>query len=138
MFGKKPSKPQSRIDSLIGAGTRVEGSIVFTGGLRVDGEIKGDVTSAADQPSTIVVSEQARIEGQVKVTQMVVNGTIVGHMHAAECLERQPRGRVTGEIHDTNLEIQLGAVVEGRLVHAAETGEGKAVELKLAKGHGGN
>ena len=138
MFGKKPSKPQSRIDSLIGAGTRVEGSIVFTGGLRVDGEIKGDVTSAADQPSTIVVSEQARIEGQVKVTHMVVNGTIVGHIHASEFLELQPRCRVTGDIHYTNLEIQLGAVVEGRLVHAAETGEGKAVELKLAKGHGGN
>lgn len=135
MFGKKPSKPQNRIDSLIGAGTRIEGSVIFSGGLRIDGEVKGDVASSNDQPSTVVVSEQARIEGEVSVTHMVVNGTIIGHVHASEFLELQPRSRVTGDIHYTNLEIHLGAVVEGRLVHAAASGEGKAVELKLAKGN---
>ena len=135
MFKSKPSKPQNRIDSLIGAGTRIEGSVVFSGGLRIDGEVKGDVVAAGDQPSTVVVSEQARIEGEVKVTHMVVNGTIVGHVHASEFLELQPKCRVSGDIHYTNLEIQLGAVVEGRLVHAAAAGEGKAIELKLAKGN---
>lgn len=135
MFGKKPSKPQNRIDSLIGAGTRIEGSVIFSGGLRIDGEVKGDVASSNDQPSTVVVSEQARIEGEVSVTHMVVNGTIIGHVHASEFLELQPRSRVTGDIHYSNLEIHLGAVVEGRLVHAAASGEVKAVELKLAKGN---
>ena len=135
MFKSKPSKPQSRIDSLIGAGTRIEGSIIFSGGLRIDGEIKGDVSASSDQPSTVVVSEQARIEGEVKVTHMVVNGTIVGHVHASEFLELQPKCRVSGDIHYTNLEIQLGAVVEGRLVHAGAASEGKAIELKLAKGN---
>ena len=38
MFGAKPTKPQNRIDSLIGAGTIVEGNISFSGGLRVDGQ----------------------------------------------------------------------------------------------------
>jgi len=135
MFGKKPSKPQNRIDSLIGAGTRIEGNIVFSGGLRIDGEVKGDVSSSTEQPSTVVVSEQARIEGEVRVTHMVVNGTIAGQVHASEFLELQPRCRVTGDIHYTNLEIHLGAIVEGRLVHAAASGENKAVELKLAKGN---
>jgi cytoskeletal protein CcmA (bactofilin family) len=136
MFTKKPSKPQNRIDSLIGAGTRIEGNVVFNGGLRVDGEVKGDVVAANDQPSTVVVSEQARIEGEVRVSHMVINGTVVGQVHALEFLELQPRCRVTGDIHYTNLEIQLGAVVDGRLVHAGASGEGKAaVELKLAKGN---
>jgi len=135
MFAKKPSKPQNRIDSLIGAGTRIEGSVIFSGGLRIDGEVKGDVVASTDQPSTVVVSEQARIEGEVRVSHMVINGTVVGHVHATEFLELQPRSRVTGDIHYTNLEIQLGAVVEGRLVHAAAGGEAKAVELKLAKGN---
>ena len=135
MFAKKPTKPQNRIDSLIGAGTRIEGSVIFSGGLRIDGEVKGDVVASTDQPSTVVVSEQARIEGEVRVTHMVINGTVVGHVHATEFLELQPRSRVTGDIHYTNLEIQLGAVVEGRLVHAAAGGEAKAVELKLAKGN---
>ena len=135
MFAKKPSKPQNRIDSLIGAGTRIEGSVIFSGGLRIDGEVKGDVVASTDQPSTVVVSEQARIEGEVRVTHMVINGTVVGHVHASDFLELQPRSRVTGDIHYTNLEIQLGAVVDGRLVHAAAGGEAKAVELKLAKGN---
>jgi cytoskeletal protein CcmA (bactofilin family) len=135
MFGNKPSKPQNRIDSLIGAGTRIEGNVVFSGGLRIDGEVKGDVVAANEQPSTVVVSEQARIEGEVRVSHMVINGTVVGQVHALEFLELQPRCRVTGDIHYTNLEIQLGAVVDGRLVHAAASGEGKAVELKLAKGN---
>ena len=52
MFSKKASKPQNRIDSLIGAGTKIEGSITFSGGLRVDGEIKGNVIAAGEQPST--------------------------------------------------------------------------------------
>lgn len=135
MFTKKPSKPQNRIDSLIGAGTRIEGSVIFSGGLRIDGEVKGDVVASTEQPSTVVVSEQARIEGEVRVSHMVINGTVVGHVHATDFLELQPRSRVTGDIHYTNLEIQLGAVVEGRLVHAAAGGEAKAVELKLAKGN---
>ena len=135
MFGKKPSKPQNRIDSLIGAGTRIEGNVIFSGGLRIDGEIKGDVASSTDQPSTVVVSEQARIEGEVRVTHMVVNGTITGQVHATELLELQPRCRMTGDIHYTNLEIHLGAIVEGRLIHAAASGESRAVELKLAKGN---
>ncbi|NJN40302.1 MAG: cell shape determination protein CcmA, partial [Gammaproteobacteria bacterium] len=84
MFSKKPSKPQNRIDSLIGAGTRIEGNVVFSGGLRIDGEVKGDVSSSTGQPSTVVVSEQARIEGEVRVTHMVVNGTIAGQVHASE------------------------------------------------------
>ncbi len=135
MFTKKPTKPQNRIDSLIGAGTRIEGSVIFSGGLRIDGEVKGDVVASTEQPSTVVVSEQARIEGEVRVSHMVINGTVVGHVHATDFLELQPRSRVTGDIHYTNLEIQLGAVVEGRLVHAAAGGEAKAVELKLAKGN---
>ncbi|MCC6610241.1 MAG: polymer-forming cytoskeletal protein [Burkholderiales bacterium] len=135
MFGAKSTKPQNRIDSLIGAGTRIEGNVIFSGGLRIDGEVKGDVTAAAGQPSTVVVSEQARVEGAVRVTHMVVNGTIEGPVHVSEFLELQPKSRVMGDIHYKSLEIHLGAVVEGRLVHGEAAGEGKAVELKLAKGN---
>ena len=82
MFGKRAPKPQSRIDSLIGSGTRIEGNISFSGGLRVDGEIKGNVRAESGQPSTLVLSEQARIEGVIQVSHLVVNGTVVGPVHA--------------------------------------------------------
>jgi cytoskeletal protein CcmA (bactofilin family) len=133
MFGKKPPKPQTRIDSLIGAGTRIEGNVIFTGGLRIDGEVKGDVRSAEGQTGTLVISEHARVEGEIAVAHLVVNGTVVGPVEATDFLELQPRSRVTGDVHYTSIEMHLGAVVEGRLVHKSTATETKPVELKLAK-----
>ena len=127
---KQPSRPQNRIDSLIGLGTRIEGNVTFKGGLRVDGEITGNVTAQPDQPSTLVLSERARIDGEIRVSHLVVNGTVNGPVYATEFLELQPNSRVKGDVHYSVLEIHLGAVVEGRLVH--RSGETKAVELKLA------
>jgi cytoskeletal protein CcmA (bactofilin family) len=130
MFRKQPSRPQNRIDSLIGAGTRIEGGVTFKGGLRVDGEIVGNVTALPDQASTLVLSEKARIDGEIRVSHLVVNGTVNGPVYAAEFLELQAHSRVKGDVHYSTLEMHLGAIVEGRLVHRSS--ETKAVELKLA------
>lgn len=133
MFGKKTSKPQGRIDSLIGAGTSVAGDVTFSGGLRVDGEIKGNVRGADGQPATLVISEQARIEGEVSVSHLVINGTVIGSVHSSDFLELQTRARVTGDVEYSTVEMHLGAVVQGRLVHLGVSA--KAVELKLATSH---
>jgi cytoskeletal protein CcmA (bactofilin family) len=132
MFGKKAggSKPQNRIDSLVGAGTSVTGDVTFSGGLRVDGEIRGNVRGAPDQVTTLVISEHARVEGEISVSHLVINGTVIGPVHSSEFLELQPRARVTGDVEYSTIEIQLGAVVQGRLVHQGAAA--KSVELKLA------
>jgi cytoskeletal protein CcmA (bactofilin family) len=130
MFGGKASKPQTRIDSLIGEGTTVEGNVIFSGGLRVDGRVKGNVQTSDDQPSTLVLSERARIEGEIRVSHAVVNGTVVGPVFAAEYVELQAKSNVTGDVHYRTLEIQLGAVVQGRLVHQQESSAPKAMAVK--------
>jgi cytoskeletal protein CcmA (bactofilin family) len=132
MFRKQPSKPQNRIDSLIGVGTKIEGNINFSGGLRVDGEVVGNVTAVSDEPSTLVLSEKARIEGEISVSHLVVNGEISGPVYVAEFLELQSRSRVKGDVHYNNLEMHLGAIVEGQLVHRSGESESRTVELKLA------
>jgi cytoskeletal protein CcmA (bactofilin family) len=135
MFGKKePKKPQNRIDSLIGQGTRIEGNVCFSGGLRVDGQVVGDVTGAGDTPSMLVLSEQARIEGAIRVSHVVINGTVVGPVHAGDYLELQSKARVSGNVHYKNMEIQLGAVVEGNLVHQDSQYSEKVVAFKPASG----
>ena len=130
MFTKKSGKPQSRIDSLIGAGTSVEGDVRFAGGLRVDGTIKGNVSAADGEHSTLVISEQARIEGDVCVAHLVINGTVAGAVTSSELLELQSRAQVTGDVQYNTIEIHLGAVIQGRLIHQGTVA--KAVELKLA------
>ncbi len=131
MFGKKlNSKPQGRIDSLIGAGTSLVGDVTFSGGLRVDGEVRGNVRSADGQPATLVLSEHARIEGEISVSHVVINGTVIGPVHSSDFLELQPRAKVTGDVEYATIEMHLGAIVQGRLVHQGSPA--KAVELKLA------
>lgn len=129
MFGKKSdSKPQGRIDSLIGAGTRVEGSIRFSGGLRIDGEVAGSVEATEGASSTLVLSEHARVEGGISVAHLVSNGTVVGSVSVSESLEMQSKARIVGDVDYAVIEMHQGAVIEGRLVHRGA----KSVELKLA------
>lgn len=132
MFGEKNSKPQSRIDCLIGAGTTVEGNIEFTGGLRVDGKVRGNVSAAEGKPGTLVLSEQAQIEGEIHVSHVVINGTVIGPVYAVEYVELQPKANVTGDVHYKTLEMQLGAVVQGRLVFETDGKADKVVQFKAA------
>ena len=128
---RKQNKPQGRIDTLIGSSTRIEGNVLFSGGLRIDGAVRGNVCALPDQPGTIVLSEHARVDGEVQAAHIVVNGTINGPVHAGETLELQPSARVRGDVRYKSLEIHHGAVVEGKLVHH-EDSEVKAIGLKLA------
>ena len=130
MFGqRKGNAPQNSIDSLIGAGTRIEGDVFFSGGLRVDGEVHGNICSENAQGGTLVVSEKARVEGAIRVGHVVINGTVVGPVFAAESLELLPLACVTGAVEYHPIEMQQGAVIQGRLVHQTSA---KTVELKLA------
>lgn len=131
MFSKKDgAMPQSKIDSLIGQETRIEGNVSFTGGIRVDGHIVGNVVGAGDQPSMLVLSEQARIEGEIRVSHVVINGTVSGPVHALEYLELQSKAKVTGDVHYKKMEIQVGAVVEGNLVHRDSEYSERVVSIK--------
>lgn len=134
MFSKKHSKPQNRIDSLIGAGTCIEGDLNFSGGMRIDGQVNGNVIAAPGKPSTLVLSEHARVNGEVGVTHLVVNGTISGPVTASEYLELQSKAKVSGDVHYKTLEIQLGAIVEGRLIHSSSAAQDKVVAFKLSSG----
>jgi cytoskeletal protein CcmA (bactofilin family) len=132
MFGNKSNKPQNRIDCLIGAGTTIEGDITFAGGLRVDGHVRGSVVAAEGKPGTLVLSEQAQIEGEIRVSHVVINGTVVGPVHAAEYVELQSKANVTGDVYYKTVEMQLGAVVQGRLVYQNDGKSDKVVHLKPA------
>ena len=116
MFGKT-EKPQSQIDSLIGVGTHIDGNINFSGGLRVDGRVTGNIVALGEKSSTLVLSDQAVIEGKIVVSHAVINGTVSGAIHASEYVELQPKAKVSGDIHYKAMEIQLGASVDGMLHH---------------------
>jgi cytoskeletal protein CcmA (bactofilin family) len=121
MFSRNRQKPQSRIDTLIGAETRVQGDVAFTGGLRVDGAIHGNVSEAGSKAGTLVLSEHGRIEGAIQVSHAVINGTVLGPVRASEYVELQAKSRVTGDVCYKTLEMHIGAVVEGKLIYLNES-----------------
>jgi len=114
MLGRKS---KSTIDSLIGICTNIEGNVHFKGGLRIDGHVKGNVIADVEEPSMLVISEHAKVEGEVRVAHLVVNGEIVGPVYSSELLELQPRARITGDVYYKALEMHGGALVAGKLSH---------------------
>jgi cytoskeletal protein CcmA (bactofilin family) len=126
MFGNKAQPP---IKSLIAEGTRIEGNTKFTEGLRVDGQVVGNMEATTDQPSILVISEAAVVEGLVRADHVIISGTVRGPVHASELLELQPGARIEGDVQYKTLEMHQGAIIVGRLQPLE--GEGKPL-LKLA------
>ena len=112
MFGKKGQPP---IRSLIAQGSRIEGNLKFSDGLRIDGEVVGNTSANAEQPSILVISEAAVVEGEVRADHVIINGTVRGPVHARELLELQPKARIEGDVFYKALEMHQGAMIAGQL-----------------------
>ena len=123
-LAKKPNdKPCNTIDTLIGVTTDMKGDITFSGGLRIDGKVKGNIASRGDDNSTLVLSENAVVTGDISVPHMVVNGKIKGNVRSVERLELQAKAEISGDVTYKVLEIAAGAQVNGSLTRTSEKGE---------------
>ena len=167
---------QPAIKSLIAQGTRIEGDVHFVDGLRIDGEVRGDVRAQGGQSGLLVISALARVEdalkaaaiapdavslegasirarfgstdvqlnakdaiqkalarvdGAVHAAHVIVNGEVVGPVHATELLELQPKARITGDVHYKALEMHQGATICGTMTPTDAVLEEKP-PLKLA------
>jgi len=118
---EKISKPVETIDTLIGAGSILQGDLEFTGGLRVDGHIKGHVSAQDSNNGTLVLSESGVIEGDVNVPHVVINGTVKGNIASTGHVELQANANINGDIHYKAVEMELGAVLNGSLVSDVST-----------------
>lgn len=113
--GKRGTSPHSRIDGLIGRGVKVCGDVSFSGGLRIDGEVVGNITAVDGGSSILVLSEHGRVEGSVSVAHAILNGEVAGPLTVSESLELQAGAKVTGNVEYKSLEVRQGAVVSGAL-----------------------
>jgi len=120
MFGRKKGFSSARIDTLIGQGTVITGDLVFSGGLHVDGTIKGNVTAEEGSTAMLILSEFGHIEGEVTVPNMVLNGEIVGDVFGSTRVELAPKSRIKGSVYYNLIEMAIGAEVNGGLVHQAQ------------------
>jgi cytoskeletal protein CcmA (bactofilin family) len=112
MLGKKKQPP---IKSLIAQGTRIEGNVLFGDGLRIDGDVVGDIRASDEQPSILVVSELASVTGQIHADHVIINGHVKGPVLAFNLLELQPKARIEGDVSYRALEMHQGATISGQL-----------------------
>lgn len=127
MFNKKKQPP---IKSLIADGSQITGSISFADGLRVDGDVNGNIRAKDDMASILVISETAHVTGEITADHIIINGTVKGPVNARLMLELQPKARIEGDVHYAALEMHQGALITGQL-RPILVGEEKPT-LKLA------
>ena len=129
------SSKKPLIKSLIAQGTRVGGGRVYQEGLRIDGDVQGDVFAAEDRPSILVISESASVTGQIHADHVIINGRVKGPVVAHGLLELQPKACIEGDVSYKALEMHQGATIAGQLKPTAGTAEDKPT-LKLAANNG--
>jgi cytoskeletal protein CcmA (bactofilin family) len=127
MFNKKKQPP---IKSLIADGSQITGNISFSDGLRVDGDVSGNIRATDDMASILVISETAHVTGEITADHIIINGTVKGPVSARLMLELQPKARIEGDVHYAALEMHQGALITGQL-RPILVGEEKPT-LKLA------
>lgn len=125
MFSSKKQKRHkaARIDTLIGEKTHIKGDIHFSGGLRIDGVITGNIIADDGEPALLTLSEKGRIEGEVRVPFQLINGDVKGNIYATEHIELADKARISGNVFYKLLEMTMGSEVNGQLIHVGEAEE---------------
>lgn len=126
MFNRKKQPP---IKSLIAVDSTIQGHISFGEGLRIDGQVHGNVLAIEGRSSILVISETAVVHGEIHADHVIINGKILGPVHAAELLELQPTARIEGDVHYKALEMHQGALITGRLQPMQATDDKPALTL---------
>jgi cytoskeletal protein CcmA (bactofilin family) len=122
-------KKQPPIRTLIGEGVVLKGNIDFSDGMRIDGEVQGDLMALRDAPTMLVIGAKARVIGKVNAEHVIIVGEVIGPVLCTGLLELQPTARIDGDISYQLLEMHPGAVVEGELRPLKMSGEKPGLTL---------
>ena len=118
--GKKSKSSGARVDTIIGQQTQISGDLRFSGGLHIDGHVKGNVIADEGSASVLTVSEHGKIDGDVRVPNVFLNGLVTGDVHCDERIELAAKARVNGDVYYNLIEMVMGAEVNGSLLHQTD------------------
>jgi cytoskeletal protein CcmA (bactofilin family) len=138
---KQPFIKMAQLSTLIAEGVEISGDLVFSSGMRIDGRVKGNVTgkrSDGKMPSLLVLSAKGHIEGSIRCGDAVINGSVDGDLDIEHRLELQSDARVCGTIRYRQLQMDVGATVQGHLLRVESAPLGaNVVELGADKAGAG-
>ncbi len=111
-----PKKP-SGVTTLVAEGTEILGDIRFSGNLEIEGSVKGNIIAAEGAESAMRIMESGRVEGDVYVPNVVINGSVNGEVHSSKYIELASKAHVEGNVHYNIIEMVRGAQVNGNLIY---------------------
>ena len=115
MFGRshREQEPGARDIGLLGIDTKFEGSIRFTGTLRIDGTVVGNIQSEPGSGSVLIVNQQATVSGDIVSDSVLISGRVEGNVHAHERVEIFRSGQLKGDVYTADIMIEGGAEFQG-------------------------
>ncbi len=130
MFSSKDKGANTHYDTLISVKTEIVGDVKFTGGLHIDGVVKGNLVAEPGSGAVVRISDKGRVEGQITAPNVIINGRVIGDVHAGEYIELAKKAQVSGDVHYLAMEMVLGAEVNGKLHHQAKGEARKKAEAE--------
>jgi len=108
MKEKKKEINEDKITGFFDKDTIIKGDLSFKGSFRIDGHFKGKI----DSDSLLIIGEKGKVEADVKIGYIIINGEINGTIQAKDKVEINSQGRVIGTIITPKLIVEEGAYLE--------------------------
>ena len=106
----KNSSSNVKIDTLIGASTNLTGNINSSGAIIIYGRFIGDIVTEGD----VTIGSGAQINGDITAANVIISGNVEGNISCTGTLEIVPTGRLVGDVNVANLDIEKGAIFNGK------------------------
>lgn len=117
MWGSKKNLGVSGGTTLISSDTVVLGDLRFKGNLDVEGLVQGNIVAHPEVEALLRVIGKGRVEGEIHVPRVVINGEVKGNVHCSQQLDLAPKSRIDGNVYYNTVEMAAGAEVNGSLTH---------------------
>ena len=116
MFNKKNKIVIDSISSVLGESTRLNGRLVFSGTMRIDGTVEGEIVSGAQKGghSTLIIGDKANINGDIRVDTVINSGRITGNVNATNRIAIHEPGQLIGDVETAELTVEDGVIFNGR------------------------
>lgn len=106
----KNDKGEKGLNTIIGKGTHLEGKIEVTGGIRIDGQVKGKITCT----DTLSVGSEGIVEADLEAKNAIIEGKVNGNILVIEKLKLHSTSVVIGEFTTKILAVEEGALFHGK------------------------
>lgn len=116
---------RDEINAFLGSGTTYQGKLNFQGSVRVDGNFIGEIQS----DGTLIIGKDARVQGQIKVGQLVLSGHVEGEILAVKKVVLHKTAVLLGSLNTPTLVIEEGAVVEGEVTMNSKKKDEKQITV---------